>query len=277
MLITGGFGGIGKEITRAFLKNGFHVIVFAQSGTTFEKAQRELHKEGEIKVFSVDVSDYTQVKKAITAVIRQCKRIDCLVNAAGIHGVIGFFPETVARKWHEAVRVNLLGTFNMIHAVLPHMLKRGRGKIINFSGGGAASPRPFFSAYAASKAGIVNLTENLAAELREKKAHIDVNVIAPGAINTRLLDEMLAAGPQKVGVKEYKNLLAQKKNGGASAEDVAELCVFLASEETDGVTGKFISAVHDRWRDFPKHKKALMETDIYTLRRIKPKDRGYDW
>lgn len=276
-IITGGSGGIGNEITRLFLKNGFHVIVFSRSGATLEKVQRELRKEGEIEVFSVDVSDYEQVKEAIAAVIKQRKRIDCLANAAGIHGAIGFFPEIKMEKWRAAMETNLFGTVYMTHAVLPHMLKQGNGTIINFSGGGAASPRPYFSAYAASKAGIVNFTDNLASELREKKARITVNVVAPGAINTRLLDELLRAGLKRVGAKEYKNLLAQKKNGGASVENVAELCLFLASKEADGITGKFISAVHDNWRDFPKHKKELMETDIYSLRRIKPKDRGYDW
>ncbi len=277
VIITGGSGGIGREIARAFLKGGFHVVVFARAGKALKAVQRELRKEGEIEVFSVDVSDYAQVKRGVVAVIRRHKTIDVLVNAAAIHGAIGFLPEITLRKWRAAVEVNLLGTFNMIHTILPHMLKLTRGKIINFSGGGAASSRPFFSAYSASKAGVVNLTENLAAELLEKGAHVDVNVIAPGAINTRLLDEMLAAGPKKIGAKEYKRFLTQKKSGGASAENVAELCLFLASKNTDGITGKFISAVYDTWRDLPKHKKEIMKPDVYTLRRIRPADGGYRW
>lgn len=276
-LIIGGSGGIGTEIARLFLKNGFRVVVFARGGAALRALRRVLEKEGDIRALSVDVSDYAQVKKGVAAVARRSRGIHTLINAAGVHGAMGFLPETDVKKWHEAVRVNLLGTFNAIHAVMPYMRRARSGKIINFSGGGTASPRPFFSAYAASKAGIVNLTQNLAAELREKKARIEVNVVAPGAVSTRLLDEMLAAGPKKVGAKEYKNLVAQKKNGGASAENVAELCLFLASKESDGISGKFISAVHDNWRSLSKHKKTLMSTDIYTLRRVKPKDRGYDW
>jgi len=276
-IITGGSRGIGKEVARTFLENGFRVIIFARDKKTLEKIQNELKKYGKVDAASLDVGNYKEVKKNIQKIKSTYGNIDILVNAAGVHSAIGFFPEVAVDKWQEAIRANLFGTVNMVHTVLSQMMKQGSGKIINFSGGGVASPRPFFSAYAASKAGIVNFTENLAEELKEKRFSIDVNVIAPGAINTRLLDEMIKAGPQRVGEKEYRNLLKQKKTGGNSAANVAELCLFLSSKESDGLSGKFISAVHDNWRDFQKYKKNIMNSDIYNLRRIKPQDRGYEW
>jgi 3-oxoacyl-[acyl-carrier protein] reductase len=155
------------------------------------------------------------------------------------------------------------------------MRQQKSGKIIVLSGGGATQPMPGFSAYAASKAAVVRLTETLADELRDD--HIDVNAIAPGALNTRLLDEVLAAGPDKVGQAFYDRSVKQKAEGGTSLEKGAALCAFLLSPESDGVTGRLLSAVWDPWADLPARRDELAKSDIYTLRRIVPKERGRDW
>lgn len=104
-----------------------------------------------------------------------------------------------------------------------------------------------------------------------------MNSIAPGALNTRLLDDVIAAGPGKVGKEFHVASLKQKLSGGTPLETSAALCVFLASEESDGLTGKLVSAVWDPWRDFPVHSEDLRKTDVYTLRRIVPKERGLKW
>ncbi|HEX5000045.1 MAG TPA: SDR family oxidoreductase, partial [Terriglobia bacterium] len=149
------------------------------------------------------------------------------------------------------------------------------GKIIQLSGGGATNPLPRISAYAASKAAVVRLAETLAEELRD--SHVDVNAIAPGALNTRLLDEVLEAGPAKVGARFYERSLQQKREGGAPLYRGADLAVFLASAASDGITGKLLSAVWDPWERLAEHADELRSTDIYTLRRIVPKDRGATW
>jgi 3-oxoacyl-[acyl-carrier protein] reductase len=158
---------------------------------------------------------------------------------------------------------------------LPHFRSNRYGKLIQLSGGGATAPLPFVSAYAASKAGIVRFMETLAEEV--KADGIDVNSIAPGALNTRLLDEILEAGAEKVGRAFYERSLAQKSSGGTPLERGAELAVYLASSDSDGITGKLISAVWDPWEHFTDHMEDLRKTDIYTLRRIVPKDRGQAW
>src|SRR5436190_5029126 len=114
--------------------------------------------------------------------------------------------------WVEAIQINLFGTVLMCRELIPLLRARGYGKIINLSGGGATAPLPRFSAYAASKAAVVRLTETFAEELRD--AHIDVNAIAPGALNTRLLDELIAAGPERVGASFYQRSLKQRDEGG---------------------------------------------------------------
>jgi NAD(P)-dependent dehydrogenase (short-subunit alcohol dehydrogenase family) len=163
----------------------------------------------------------------------------------------------------------------MCRALLPHFKERRYGKIIQLSGGGATNPLPRLSAYAASKAAVVRFAETLAEEVRQ--AGIDVNCIAPGALNTRLLDEVLAAGPEKVGQAFYERSLKQKAEGGAPLEKGADLAVFLGAAASDGITGKLLSAVWDPWLELPARLDDLQRTDVYTLRRIVPKDRGLEW
>jgi 3-oxoacyl-[acyl-carrier protein] reductase len=158
---------------------------------------------------------------------------------------------------------------------LPHFKGRRAGKIIALSGGGATKPMPFFSAYAATKAAVVRFVETLAAEVAE--FGIDCNTVAPGALNTRLLAEVLAAGPEKVGGDFYKASLRQKETGGDSLETAARLCVFLASPQSDGITGRLLSARWDPWADLPRWREELRRSDVYTLRRIVPEDRGLKW
>src|SRR5213075_1544763 len=124
------------------------------------------------------------------------------------------------KEWVEAIEINLFGTVLMCRAAIPAFKRRAYGKIVNLSGGGATAPLPFLSAYAASKAAVVRLTETFAEELKD--ANVDVNAIAPGALNTRLLDEILQAGPEKVGPTFYERSLRQRDEGGAPLEKGAE-------------------------------------------------------
>ena len=159
--------------------------------------------------------------------------------------------------------------------MLPHLRRQNYGKIINLSGGGATAPLPRISAYAASKAAVVRLTETLAHELRG--AGVDVNAIAPGPLNTRLLDEVLAAGPAKVGKDFYERSLKQHEQGGAPLEKGAALAAWLASADSDGISGRLFSAVWDDWPRLAERREQLAPSDIYTLRRITPEDRGVQW
>jgi 3-oxoacyl-[acyl-carrier protein] reductase len=119
------------------------------------------------------------------------------------------------------------------------------------------------------------LTETLAVELSD--ANVDVNAIAPGALNTRLLDEVVQAGPEKVGAEFYDRALKQRDQGGVPLEKGAALAVFLASAASDGITGRLLSAVWDDWAHLPERREELSQSDVYTLRRIVPGDRGLKW
>jgi 3-oxoacyl-[acyl-carrier protein] reductase len=158
-----------------------------------------------------------------------------------------------------------MGSFYLTRAVLPLMLERNKGKIIYFSGGGAAYARPFLTAYGASKAALVRFTESLAEEVVE--AHVDVNIIAPGPVNSRMWNQMrssaASAGPK--ALSEIKNM---EETGGVSAQRAAELAVFLASERSNGLTGRLISAIHDDWKVFDQRIPDIMRSEAGTLRRI---------
>ncbi len=281
-LITGGSRGIGKTVARAFLREGANVMLAARSGEELKAAREELareagakkgeagggRREGEnrIAICAADVSSEEDVEKLVGETLKRFSKIDILVNGAGIYGPIGPSERVDFEKWKQTFEINVFGTFKMFQEVAPHMMKRKKGKIINFSGGGDG-PFPRFSAYSASKASVVRLTETLAAEMKEY--NIDINAIAPGGVNTTFLDQALAAGAQATGEERYKALLKQKEEGGVPPEKTAELCVFLASAASDGLSGKLLSAVWDDWRSWkPSDIKDIMKGDRYNLRRV---------
>ena len=201
--------------------------------------------------------------------------VNVLIANAGVYGTKGPIEEIDWQEWSDAIDINLKGTVLVTRSVIPHFKRKKSGKIIYLSGGGATKPLPYLSAYAASKAAVVRFCETVAEELVD--FGIDVNAIAPGALNTRLLDEVIEAGPDKVGKKFYEQSVKQKERGGDSLSKGAELTVFLATKASDGITGKLISALWDPWKDLSGYLDDLKKTDIYTLRRIIPSDRGMAW
>jgi len=278
-IITGANQGLGLEIAKKYLGAGASIAICARDKDLLEKAEEKLKGLLSLgqRLIAVqgDVSKAEDVHSIVEAARTQLGRIDILVNNAGVYGPKGAIEEVDWGEWVRAIEINLYGSILMCRAVLPSFKAQGRGKIVQLSGGGATNPLPRISAYAVSKAAVIRFTETLAEEVREY--HIDVNAIAPGALNTRMLEEVLDAGPDKVGEAFYERSLKQKRTGGGSLEKGAELAVFLGSASSDGVTGKLISAVWDPWESIPRHIDDLASTDIYTLRRIVPKDRGRTW
>ncbi len=265
-LVTGGGGGIGAAVARAFAQAGAHLALAGRTRQKLEAVADGLQACGVKTIpYVCDVSDAQQVESLVGAVQAEFGGLDILVNCAGVYGPIGLLTENDMEAWARAIGVNLLGTAHTMHAVLPFMIVRRKGVIINFSGGGAASPFPRFSAYSASKAAVVRLTETVADEVRE--FGIRVNAIAPGAVNTRLLDEVLAAG-ERAGHEFWLRAQQQKESGGTPPERAAELAVFLASPAAAGITGRLISAVWDDWRSLPEQGEKLDGSALFTLRRI---------
>ncbi len=279
-IVTGASQGFGLAVARQFVVEGASVAICARDAILLEEVCFELAKattQGEQKVvsFTVDVSKKDEVVGFVQQVVQDLGRVDILVNNAGVYGPMGEIETIDWNEWVQAIEINLFGSILMSRAVLPYLKGQRSGKIIQLSGGGATNPMPRLSAYAVSKAGIVRFVETLAEEVKE--FGIDVNAIAPGALNTRLLEEVLQAGPEKVGEGFYQKSLQQKESGGASLEIGVGLAVFLGSSASDGITGKLISGLWDNWSEWPQHLEELQQSDVYALRRITGRDRGMQW
>ena len=277
-LITGASKGLGLEISKKFYENGAKLALCSRSIDDLKAIKSKLvdiYGDSEkIFIAKVDISKYEEVDSFVREVIEYFGGLDVLVNNAGIYGPKGYFETCDLSEWVKTIEVNLIGSANVIRSVLPFMKEQKSGKIIQVAGGGAASTFPRFSAYATSKVGVVRLSEVLADELKE--FGVDINSIAPGFLNTRLLDEVLNTDPDIIGQNFYEKCLNQKKSELDSFQLPAELSVFLASSASNGITGKFISAMWDAWNLFPNHLAELMGSDVYTLRRIIGKDRNMD-
>lgn len=275
-IITGGSLGIGKAIAYSFARNGSHLVLVSNDSSEFDAAKREIGSIStkRVETFQADVSQPKDVESIVNFTLDKFGTVDILVNCAGIYGPIGHITEIDVKHWISTININLYGTFLCMRAVLPTMMKKNKGKIINMSGGGGALPLPRFSAYGTSKAGVIRLTETIANEVKEYR--IDINAIAPGAVNTRLLDQALTAG-EAAGKDFIARANKQKQEGGVPPEQVAELALFLASAESDGLSGRLISLLWDKWRESPQHLTEIMSSDVYTMRRIVPEDRGYNW
>ena len=278
-LITGGTQGLGLEIARHYLCAGIAgVCICGRDPDVLARARDELQRaadDGQDVVAQVaDVSRAADVDGLVKTALDSFPELTILVNNAGVYGPKGTIDQVDGREWARAIEINLLGSMLPARALVSHFTRLGYGKIVQLSGGGATNPLPGLSAYAASKAAVVRFAETLAEELREH--HVDVNAVAPGALNTRLLDEVLEAGPERVGEDFYERALEQQRSGGVPLERGAALAAWLASEASDGVTAKLLSALWDPWSELPQHIDDLA-SDVYTLRRIVPSDRGLGW
>jgi NAD(P)-dependent dehydrogenase (short-subunit alcohol dehydrogenase family) len=269
IVVTGSSTGIGRALTEHLLARGDSVWGLARS------KQDDL-VERYPKTFRYaccDVGEWLQVQRAADEIMTEWQSADGLVTAAGLQGAIGPTVTVDPQLWSSTIRANLDGTFYAIRALHALLAKTsGRAKIVCFSGGGATKPRVNFSAYGCAKTGVVRLVETLAEELRGQP--IDVNAVAPGAINTRLTDEVLELGPQRAGEAEYQAALKQKATGGASLEKAIGLVVYLLSSDSDQISGRLLSAPWDPWPTLGKHVSTLAKSDVYTLRRIVPEERN---
>lgn len=265
-LITGGSRGIGQAIALAFAREGATVVVASRTASELNVTVSQVEASGaEALAFEADVSCVEDVSRLVDFVLQKFCRIDVLVNCAGIFGPIGPLVKNDAAKWIETININLIGTVLCCKAVLPSMIRQRSGKIINLSGGGAASPYPCFSAYATSKAAVVRFTETISEELRDY--NIQANAIAPGGVATRLQDEVIAAG-ELAGKEALLNAERIKMIGETTLDKPAALAVFLASEDSKGLSGKLISAVWDDWQNMIEKIPEITASDIYTLRRV---------
>ena len=264
-VIVGASGAIGSAVARRFYAEGAHLaltFLTAKPQTLCEELSRG---PGRAAFYRLDASDWMNVQTVIRQIRADFAGIDVLVNCSGIQGPIGPLEALDMAEWAKTIETNLLGSVFLARAVLPFMKERGRGKIILFSGGGAAYGRPYFTSYSSSKAAVVRFAECLGQEL--EAASIQVNAIAPGPVRSRMWDEMRAAG-EAGGPILLQELKRMDEGGGASPDRAAGLVVFLASDESNRLTGRLLSAVWDDWEHLANRMDEIAASEVFTLRRV---------
>jgi NAD(P)-dependent dehydrogenase (short-subunit alcohol dehydrogenase family) len=281
ILVTGASQGLGLKAAERFAASGADIFLCARGLKRLSEAAKAIEKfkarpQQRILYTQADVSKPEDVLRLKDAVLKEFPSFQVLVSNAGVYGPKGKIEDVSLEEFREAVEINLFGPILLARAFAPHFRAQGYGKIIQLSGGGATSPMPRLQSYAASKAAVVRFMESLALDLQESK--VDVNSISPGLLDTRLLEEILQAGPEKVGEGYYKRMLEAKNEGKCIDLGIPTgLLLFLASSASDGITGKLISAVWDDYTKWPEHIQELNKSDVYTLRRITGRDRGLSW
>lgn len=261
-LIAGASGAIGQAVASRFHQSEFRLALGYR--------RTKPHIEGwanfdcDTTLVQFDISKSAEVNQAVDAVIARFGKLDCVVNCTGILGPVGNTSNVAPDEWVRAIQVNLIGSFYLTHAVLPIMKKNAYGKIIHFSGGGAAYGRPFYTAYSASKAALVRFCESLAEEVRS--SHIDINAVAPGSVNSSMWQAVRDwKDPDQ---KTRSDLARMDATGGVPPERASELAFFLASARSDGLSGRLISAVWDKWEALGSSNFNWAASEAGTLRRI---------
>jgi NAD(P)-dependent dehydrogenase (short-subunit alcohol dehydrogenase family) len=276
-LITGASRGLGNFSAKRFWNEGFDLCLVSSNKNELDQAEKDFcTKNGQkLSTFACDLSNRVEIMNLVNFVKKNFTHLNVLLNNAAIQGPIGPLLDNDLNLWEKTLQINFYGPVILIQALVPLMKGSENASIINISGGGATNARPNFSAYASSKVALVRFSECLAEELKE--SGIKVNCVAPGAMNTSMLAEVLKSGILSSGEKEVAIAKKVLNEGGASMEKVADLLIFLSSDKSLGITGKLISAIWDNWESWPNHLDQLISKDLYTLRRITARDRELNW
>tara|TARA_B110000196_G_scaffold286057_1_gene269514 strand:+ start:723 stop:1544 length:822 start_codon:yes stop_codon:yes gene_type:complete len=264
-LITGAGRGIGELISKKLASEGSEVILVSRTQNEIKSVLNEIKKNnGNGSAFTCDISNISEVKNLVVKIFDNYSQIDILINNAGIIEPIGPLVKQDPILWKTCVENNLFGTFNMIHSVLPFMIKKNYGKIVNISGGGAFSPFPNFSSYATSKAAIIRLTETLAMEI--SNSNITVNAISPGMIKTNMTKKVVDTGLD--AGNEFEKAKKTLISGSSNIEKILDALLFLTTDESSKLSGKTIAAQWDNLDDIKNNISSIQNSDKLTMRRI---------
>ena len=246
VIVTGGSKGIGKTLAKSFFDKGANVIICGRNLNEVDALNKEIDPTGDrFCGVMADVSIQSDCHMLIEVALKKFGSIDILVNNAGTIGEANLFKDAKLDQFVNTVSVNLFGTVYCTQAVFPYMKKAGKGKIINFAGAGVGSKKTLtnFSAYYTSKSAVVGFTETVASELEGDM--IQINCVSPGAINTNITDFVIREGREKVGDEMFERTLKQKEGGGDSVVNVVTMVHYLASDSSNHVTGRLLSAKWD--------------------------------
>jgi NAD(P)-dependent dehydrogenase (short-subunit alcohol dehydrogenase family) len=228
-VVTGGAQGFGRAITERFLaSDAAGVAIWDRDVALAEKTAAELKGQGRVIAVATDVADLASVEKARDRTLQEFGRVDILVNNAGLGGATFKVSEYPLENWHDVMKVNVDGVFHCCRAVVPGMVERNYGRIVNIASIAGKEGNPNASAYSASKAAVIGFTKSLGKELATHD--ISVNAITPAAARTAILSQV---------TDEFVQYMLSKIPRGrlVSVEEVAALVAFCASEDCSFTTG----------------------------------------
>lgn len=275
-IVTGASRGLGAHIVLKLASVGLDVLMVGRDHSALMRVAvlAEEKTESKLHPFVCDLEAPGAVE-AINSAAGDLGGADVLINNAAIQGPIGPIWDIDIAAFEQTIRLDFLLPAALSRAVLPAMLARGGGWIVNISGGGATAPRPMFAAYGSAKTALVRFAETLAVETAGKG--VRVNSIAPGAFVSGMTRAVVRAGETagKTELAKAERVLAAHDD--TAALKTAKLVAYLVAGRGRDVTGKLISALWDPWDELHRHWDDICHSDVYTLRRIVPADRHITW
>lgn len=235
VVVAGGGGGIGEKIAQGFAREGGTTVILDSAEERTQEVVRDIKSSGG-KAFAVivDATKEDKIKDAIAEMVEKFGRIDVLVNSIGWNKPMPFL-ETPESIWYRIMELNLMVTVRLCRAVLPYMIEKKFGRIINISSQQGRRAAPQAAPYAATKAAVISLTKSLAAGTAEH--NIRVNAVCPGIVDAGLTKQFLKDSPQYI-----EELLAQTPmRRVCQPEEIASVVLFLASEKSSYITGQSLS------------------------------------
>jgi 3-oxoacyl-[acyl-carrier protein] reductase len=238
-IITGAGRGLGRAMALALAREGARVTIMSRTLDELKSLAGHIENSGgQCFVFQGDVSRVGDVVHMMRQTELRFTTVDVLINNAAIVGPVRFLADADFTSWKSAIDTNLNGPFYCIRTILPLMIQKGTGKIINITSGLGQMPFPRFCAYSVSKAGITQLTRSLSEELKGR--NIQVNAIDPGVMDTGMQEEIRTLGPNILGESVYRSFNRyEEKDQLKDPAEVASLAVFLASPDSDHLTGHY--------------------------------------
>jgi NAD(P)-dependent dehydrogenase (short-subunit alcohol dehydrogenase family) len=256
-VVTGGGRGVGRAIARSLARAGARVLVAAKTENDVDETAALIRREGGHAVpVSADITDQDAVERLVGEAEQRLGPISLLVNNAGTCGAIGPLWQIDPEDWRLDVESSLFGSFLCARAVLPGMVERRAGRIINVSSYAAIRPTPHMAAYGCTKAALLHLTNSLAAEA--EPYGVAVFAITPGRVRTAMTEYMLES-------PAGKRWLDMPTDEWLAPKQAGRLAVILSSGRADALSGRFIHVLDDV-NELVRHAEEIRKDDLYVLR-----------